>query len=178
MAYERRRLSTESDKSSTSTTYSTESTTTYPIIPGGQNKITKKSSSTNTIKREAIMSSPAELLLARTKNTFIDLNPYFQCSSLPRWVKKNFCFCKRIWIIVHSHWRKNKSLRFVLRTKNQIEIKTNTRVVILAGNDYNPCASLKNNISWFRGNQAEFNDLRFLGASGRGLDQKKTFFSF
>jgi len=84
MAYERRRLSTESDKSSTSTTYSTESTTTYPIIPGGQNKITKKSSSTNTIKREAIMSSPAELLLARTKNTFIDLNPYFQCSSLPR----------------------------------------------------------------------------------------------
>jgi hypothetical protein len=49
-------------------------------------------------------------------------------------------------------------------------------VVILAGNDYNPCASLKNNISWFRGNQAEFNDLRFLGASGRGLDRKKSFF--
>jgi hypothetical protein len=49
-------------------------------------------------------------------------------------------------------------------------------VVILAGNDYNPCAALKNNISWFRGNQAEFNDLRFLGASGRGLlvDFKKT----
>jgi hypothetical protein len=84
MAYERRRLSTESDKSSSSTTYSTESTTTYPIIHTGQNKITKKSTSTNTIKRDPIMSSPAELLLARTKNTFIDLNPYFQCSSLPR----------------------------------------------------------------------------------------------
>lgn len=50
-----------------------------------------------------------------------------------------------------------------------MEVKGNTRVVILAGNDYNPCATLKNNISWFRGNQAEFNDLRFLGASGRGL---------
>ena len=55
-----------------------------------------------------------------------------------------------------------------------MEIKANTRVVILAGNDYNPCTSMKNNISWFRGNQAEFNDLRFLGPSGRGLfNQKK-----
>lgn len=55
-----------------------------------------------------------------------------------------------------------------MRTKNQTEIKANTRVVILAGNEHNPCATLKNNISWFRGGQAEFNDLRFLGASGRG----------
>lgn len=51
-------------------------------------------------------------------------------------------------------------------------------MVILAGNDYNPCASLKNNISWFRGNQAEFNDLRFLGASGRGLNKTFLFFVF
>jgi hypothetical protein len=80
MAYERRRLSTESDKSSTSTTHSTESTTTYSV----QNQITKKSTSTNTTKRNSTMSSPAEILLARTKNTFVDLNPYFQCSSLPR----------------------------------------------------------------------------------------------
>ncbi len=87
MAYERRRLSTESDKSSTSTTHSTESIT-YPIIPTDQ-KLSKKTSSTNTIKsnpikRSSTMSSPAELILARTKNTFVDLNPYFQCSSLPR----------------------------------------------------------------------------------------------
>jgi hypothetical protein len=159
MAYERRRLSTESDKSSTSTTHSTESTTTHPDQKLS-NIPTTKSTSTHTIKRSSTMSSPAELLLARTKNTFIDLNPYFQCSSLP------------------SHWRKNKSLRFILRTKNQIEIKPNTRVVILAGNDYNPCATLKNNISWFRGNQAEFNDLRFLGASGRGLNKKIIFWIF
>lgn len=67
-----------------------------------------------------------------------------------------------------SHWRKNKSLRFVLRAKNHIDVKPNTRVIILAGNDYNACATLKNNVSWFREGQAEFNDLRFLGASGRG----------
>ncbi|UJR33707.1 hypothetical protein I4U23_021136 [Adineta vaga] len=160
MAYERRRLSTESDKSSTSTNHSTESTTTYqtisphivhPTIPTDQKlSILPVKSSGNVNKRNPTISSPAEQILARTKNTLLDLNPYFQCSSLP------------------SHWRKNKSLRFILRAKQDIDIKTNTRVTILAGNDYNPCASLKNNISWFRGGQAEFNDLRFLGASGRG----------
>lgn len=81
-------------------------------------------------------------------------------------------------MFLFSHWRKNKSLRFILRTKNQMEIKANTRVVVLAGNDYNPCASMKNNISCFRGNQAEFNDLRFLGASGRGLYIAQTFLRF
>ncbi|CAF0940201.1 unnamed protein product [Rotaria sordida] len=163
MAYERRRLSTESDKSSTSTNHSNESTKNdrnlvHPINPNEEKlsiTTSKKSSNTDTTKhyptkRSSTMSSPAEQILARTKNTFVDLNPYFQCSSLP------------------SHWRKNKSLRFILRTKSDIEVKANTRVVILAGNDYNPCATLKNNISWFRGGQAEFNDLRFLGASGRG----------
>jgi runt-related transcription factor len=49
-------------------------------------------------------------------------------------------------------------------------------VIVLAGNEYNPYASLKNNISWFRGGQAEFNDLRFLGASGRGLIRNFFFF--
>ena len=64
MAYERRRLSTESDKSSAST-----------------ESLNKKKSE---IKQTLTMSSPADILLARTKNSFIDLNPYFQCSSLPR----------------------------------------------------------------------------------------------
>ncbi|CAF0899121.1 unnamed protein product [Adineta ricciae] len=158
MAFERRRLSTESDKSSTSTTHSTESTGNYPsistdhkpIVDTNKISVSTNTSKSNLIKRCSPMSSPAELLLARTKNTFIDLNPYFECSSLP------------------NHWRKNKSLHFVLRAKNLIEIKPNTRVIVLAGNDFNPCATLKNNVSWFRNGHAEFNDLRFLGASGRG----------
>lgn len=95
MAYERRRLSTESDKSSTtSTNHSTESNTTYrtisphlihPIISTDKNLsiINTKKTTNNIIKRNSSMNSPAEQLLARTKNTFVDLNPYFQCSSLP-----------------------------------------------------------------------------------------------
>jgi hypothetical protein len=89
MAYERRRLSTESDKSSTSTNHSTESNPTYGTIsphytPDQKLSIITTKKTTNTIKRNSIMTSPAEQLLARTKNTFVDLNPYFQCSSLPR----------------------------------------------------------------------------------------------
>jgi hypothetical protein len=94
MAYERRRLSTESDKSSTSTNHSTESNTTYrtisphivhPTIPTDQKlSIITSKKAINTIKRNSTMTSPAEQLLARTKNSFVDLNPYFQCSSLPR----------------------------------------------------------------------------------------------
>jgi len=96
MAYERRRLSTESDKSSTSTNHSNESTEHYQTIsphivhstiPADQKLsiITTKKVTHTTAKRTTTMtSSPAEQLLARTKNTFIDLNPFFQCSSLPR----------------------------------------------------------------------------------------------
>jgi hypothetical protein len=90
MAYERRRLSTESDKSSTSTTYSTESTTNYPTISTEQNlQFIKRTVSTNiiksnSIKRSSTMSSPAEQVLARAKNTYVELNSYFQCSSLPK----------------------------------------------------------------------------------------------
>ena len=95
MAYERRRLSTESEKSSTSTNHSTESNSAYQtisphmshsMIPADQKvSITSsKKTATHPHKRQSNLTSPAEQLLARTKNTFIDLNPYFQCSSLPR----------------------------------------------------------------------------------------------
>lgn len=91
MAYERRRLSTESDKSSTSTNHSTESNTTYPTlsphltVPLDQKlSILPTKQSGSAVKRNSTVSSPAEQLLARTKNSFVDLNPYFQCSSLPR----------------------------------------------------------------------------------------------
>lgn len=97
MAYERRRVSTESDKSSTSTTHSTESNGTYSTIssnrvyssiPNDQKpSLIPTRKGTHLTKRSSTMTSPAEQILARTKNTFVDLNPYFQCSSLPRWVR-------------------------------------------------------------------------------------------
>lgn len=43
-----------------------------------------------------------------------------------------------------------------------------TRVVVEAGNFKNPCAELKNNVSRVFNGIARFDDLRFLGKSGRG----------
>lgn len=43
-----------------------------------------------------------------------------------------------------------------------------TRVVVEAGNFKNPCAELKNNVSRVFNGVARFDDLRFLGKSGRG----------
>lgn len=93
MAFERRRLSTESDKSSTSTNHSTESNpacstvspyTVHPTIPADKKlSIIPAKDPLHMIKRCSTMSSPAEEILARTKNSFVDLNAYFQCSSLP-----------------------------------------------------------------------------------------------
>lgn len=94
MAYERRRVSTESDHSSTSTNHSTESNlnrntissvVVQQIIPIDQKPSTLTvRKTTYSSRKTASMNSPAEQILARTKNSFIDLNPYFQCSSLPR----------------------------------------------------------------------------------------------
>ena len=94
MAFERqrRRLSTDSDQSSTSTTYSTESTKNYRSLSPSlsfaststSHPTSEKTQRTHSNKRGSNLASPAELLLARTKNTFLDLNPYFQCLLLPR----------------------------------------------------------------------------------------------
>lgn len=47
-------------------------------------------------------------------------------------------------------------------------VQDGVRVTISAGNYKNPTAELKNNESVVRNNVAEFQDLRFLGKSGRG----------
>ena len=48
------------------------------------------------------------------------------------------------------------------------ETKDGTMVTIAAGNDENYCAELKNNTAVMKNQVARFNDLRFVGRSGRG----------
>ena len=43
-----------------------------------------------------------------------------------------------------------------------------TKVVLTAGNDENCAAELRNNTATFKNQVARFNDLRFVGRSGRG----------
>lgn len=77
-------------------------------------------------------------------------NPYFLCSALP------------------SHWRSNKTLPVAFKVVALCDIHDGTVVNVKAGNDENYSAELRNNNAVMKNGVAKFNDLRFVGRSGRG----------
>ena len=77
-------------------------------------------------------------------------SPNFVCSVLP------------------SHWRSNKTLPVAFKVVALGEMKDGTKVTIAAGNDENYCGELRNSVAFMKGQVAKFNDLRFVGRSGRG----------
>lgn len=79
-------------------------------------------------------------------------SPNFQCTQLP------------------PHWRKNKSLPapFKIVAMDPMSVPDGTQVTVYAGNDEEFSAELRNNTTTFKNNVARFNDLRFIGRSGRG----------
>ncbi|XP_030626491.1 runt-related transcription factor 2b isoform X3 [Chanos chanos] len=91
---------------------------------------------------EIIADHPAELV--RTDS------PNFLCSVLP------------------SHWRCNKTLPVAFKVVALGEIPDGTVVTVMAGNDENYSAELRNASGVMKNQVARFNDLRFVGRSGRG----------
>jgi hypothetical protein len=79
-------------------------------------------------------------------------NPNFLCTILP------------------SHWRVNKTLPvpFKVLAVGDIVVPDGVKVTLTASNEENACAELRNSTAIFRSNVARFNDLRFVGRSGRG----------
>ena len=77
-------------------------------------------------------------------------SPTIMCSSLP------------------SHWRSNKSLPVAFKVIALDEVADGTQVTIKAGNDENCCGELRNCTAIMKSQVAKFNDLRFVGRSGRG----------
>ncbi|XP_047735783.1 segmentation protein Runt isoform X2 [Hyalella azteca] len=69
---------------------------------------------------------------------------------------------------IPSHWRSNKSLPTSFRVVALDEVKDGTTVNVRVGNDDNFCGELRNNTAPMKGQVAKFNDLRFVGRSGRG----------
>lgn len=108
---------------------------------GGRKPVLKGPGGERTLP-EALADFPGELV--RTES------PNFVCSVLP------------------SHWRCNKSLPVAFKVVSLGEIKDGTMVSIGAGNDENHCAELRNATAVMKNNVARFNDLRFVGRSGRG----------
>ncbi|KAF6207864.1 hypothetical protein GE061_016313 [Apolygus lucorum] len=97
---------------------------------------------TERVVNEAQAEHPGELV--RTGS------PYFLCSALP------------------THWRSNKTLPVGFKVVALGEIIDGTVVTIRAGNDENYCAELRNCTAVMKNQVAKFNDLRFVGRSGRG----------
>ncbi|XP_055617055.1 protein lozenge isoform X2 [Toxorhynchites rutilus septentrionalis] len=77
-------------------------------------------------------------------------SPYFLCSALP------------------NHWRSNKTLPAAFKVVSLGDVCDGTMVTIRAGNDENFCGELRNCTAVMRNQVAKFNDLRFVGRSGRG----------
>jgi hypothetical protein len=77
-------------------------------------------------------------------------SPYFLCSALP------------------PHWRSNKTLPVAFKVVALGEVMDGTLVTVRAGNDENYCAELRNSSAVMKNQVAKFNDLRFVGRSGRG----------
>ncbi|XP_028995542.1 runt-related transcription factor 1 isoform X5 [Betta splendens] len=77
-------------------------------------------------------------------------SPNFLCSVLP------------------THWRCNKTLPIAFKVAALSDIPDGTLVTVMAGNDENFSAELRNATAAIKNQVARFNDLRFVGRSGRG----------
>ncbi|CAH1967488.1 unnamed protein product [Acanthoscelides obtectus] len=77
-------------------------------------------------------------------------SPYILCTQLP------------------GHWRSNKTLPVAFKVVVVGDVVDGTAVTVRAGNDENCCAEIRNATAHMKNQVAKFNDLRFVGRSGRG----------
>ncbi|XP_022256112.1 runt-related transcription factor 1-like [Limulus polyphemus] len=70
--------------------------------------------------------------------------------------------------VLPSHWRSNKTLPVAFKVVTLADVSDGTLVTLRAGNDENFCAELRNASAAMKNHVAKFNDLRFVGRSGRG----------
>ena len=70
--------------------------------------------------------------------------------------------------ILPGHWRSNKTLPVAFKVIALGDVGDGTICTVKAGNDENCCAELRNATAVMKNQVAKFNDLRFVGRSGRG----------
>ncbi|XP_018561271.1 segmentation protein Runt-like [Anoplophora glabripennis] len=70
--------------------------------------------------------------------------------------------------VLPPHWRSNKTLPVAFKVVALGDVGDGTVVTVRAGNDENYCAELRNCTAVMKNQVAKFNDLRFVGRSGRG----------
>ncbi|KAH8314585.1 hypothetical protein KR074_005595 [Drosophila pseudoananassae] len=131
---------------STSTTSSSSSS--------ANNNNNNTSSSTNSAKMPSSMTDMFASLHEMLQEYHGELaqtgSPSILCSALP------------------NHWRSNKSLPGAFKVIALDDVPDGTLVSIKCGNDENYCGELRNCTTTMKNQVAKFNDLRFVGRSGRG----------
>lgn len=80
--------------------------------------------------------------------------------------------------VLPPHWRSNKTLPVAFKVVALGDVGDGTLVTVRAGNDENFCAELRNCTAVMKNQVAKFNDLRFVGRSGRGKLLKIDSFKF
>ncbi|PAV78421.1 hypothetical protein WR25_15183 isoform B [Diploscapter pachys] len=70
--------------------------------------------------------------------------------------------------VLPEHWRSNKSLQHPFIVIVLTQVPDNTLVTVAAGNEETPCGEVRNAEAHVHKQVAKFNDLRFVGKSGRG----------
>lgn len=137
------------------------STTTMHLIGNsvGNSSSQSESAGTGNQIQEAYAKMTSDILAERTLGEFLSEHPgelirtgspHFVCTVLP------------------AHWRSNKTLPVAFKVVALGEVMDGTLVTIRAGNDENYCAELRNCTAVMKNQVAKFNDLRFVGRSGRG----------
>lgn len=127
--------------------------------PTGTNGATSSPDGTTNIIQDTYTKMTSDILAERTLNDFLSEHPgelirtgspLFVCTVLP------------------PHWRSNKTLPVAFKVVALGDIGDGTVVTVKAGNDENYCAELRNCTAVMKNQVAKFNDLRFVGRSGRG----------
>ncbi|XP_037939399.1 uncharacterized protein LOC119672423 [Teleopsis dalmanni] len=100
---------------------------------------------------ENLFERTVDVLLAEHPGELVKTgSPHIVCTTLP------------------THWRSNKTLPIAFKVLALGEVMDGTIVTIRAGNDENFCGELRNCTAVMKNQVAKFNDLRFVGRSGRG----------
>ncbi|KAH8238277.1 hypothetical protein KR032_002277 [Drosophila birchii] len=100
---------------------------------------------------ENLIERTVDVLLAEHPGELVKTgSPHVVCTTLP------------------THWRSNKTLPIAFKVLALGEVMDGTIVTIRAGNDENFCGELRNCTAVMKNQVAKFNDLRFVGRSGRG----------
>ncbi|XP_050544307.1 runt-related transcription factor 3-like isoform X2 [Daktulosphaira vitifoliae] len=116
-------------------------------------------SGNNDALSDAYAKMTADILAERSLGDFLSEHP----GELVR-TGSPFLVCT----ILPTHWRSNKTLPVAFKVVALGEVPDGTAVTIRAGNDENYCAELRNCTALMKNQVAKFNDLRFVGRSGRG----------